>query len=134
MTRNCTVYINYIHDYNNLKKNSGMALIQLSLILHYSRRKFYYQNNIHIKSLFSMLCSSMNYRLLYLSSVAITFLFKRDRRIYQKEKDFYYQEKRPKSHMKDLVTSLITFLFFIKKQNGSHHHEKREVGYSKINV
>ena len=30
------------------KKKSGVALTQLSLILHYSRRIFYYQNSIHI--------------------------------------------------------------------------------------
>ena len=33
-------------------KKSGMALTQLSLTLHYSRRVFYYQFYIHIKSFF----------------------------------------------------------------------------------
>ena len=32
---------------NRRKKNGGVALTQLSLTLHYSRRIFYYQHNIH---------------------------------------------------------------------------------------
>ena len=38
------------------KKYSGVALTQLALTLHYSKRIFYYQHYIHIQSLFSMLC------------------------------------------------------------------------------
>ena len=38
-------------------KKSGVALTQLSLTLHYSRRVFYYQFHIHVKSFFSMLYS-----------------------------------------------------------------------------
>ena len=33
-------------------KKSGVALTQLSLTLHYSRRVFYYQFYIHVKSFF----------------------------------------------------------------------------------
>ena len=39
----------FIHS---LEKKSGVALTQLSLTLHYSRRVFYYQFYIHVKSFF----------------------------------------------------------------------------------
>ena len=43
-----------------------MALIQISLTLKYTRRKFYYQQYIHIWTLFSMLLKWISYLLLYL--------------------------------------------------------------------
>ena len=56
ITKSISLNIKWVIHHAKQTK-SGVALTQLSLTLHYSRRIFYYQYYIHIQSLFYMLCS-----------------------------------------------------------------------------
>ena len=53
------------------RKISNMTFTWLSLILHYQRRIFYYQSNIHLLTLKYMLWGWMNYMLLNSLSIIV---------------------------------------------------------------
>ena len=66
------------------KKKSGVALAQLSLTLHYGKRKFYDQLSIHIYTLISLFCTCFHFHCLqfFSSNFARVFIISANNRFF----------------------------------------------------